>query len=152
VTTIHSGKAPCPRGEESCGVCTSFTGDYEIIEEKDPSGRKDTCVLLAEGAVKVYWVKATPHGLTEAVGRLMALLPKNAVIVCESNALSGLVTPGVIVVTHRPGVDNIKPSAKPMLEKADFTVNIGDPESLRRVLEGIAITSDGSGIKLVVSG
>jgi hypothetical protein len=148
ITTIHAEKGPCPRGEEGCGVCSSFIGDYEIIEENDPLGRKDTCTLLAEGAKKVYLVRSLPHRLSEAVDRVMALSPEDAIIVCESNALASIVTPGVIVVTHRPGVDNIKPSAKPMLEKADLTVNVGEPGSLRQALEKIEITYNGGETRL----
>ena len=150
ITTIHTDDVHCHHGGDGCGVCTSFGGDYEISEEHNPSCGKDTCFLLQAGALKVFWVRARVLRLAEAALSVMSLIPKDAVVVCESNSLSGFVTPGVIVVTHRNDVTEVKPSAKPMLEKAGFTVDVGDPESLNAALGSIGIESAHGGITLTI--
>ena len=148
ITTIHAENAPCPHGDEGCGVCAAFKGGYEIIEEKDPFGTKDTCALLGAGALKVYWVRSASLHLSEVVNRLLADLPRDVIIICESNSLSGLVTPGVTIVTQRSGVYDIKPSAKPMLNRADFIVDISDQESLDTAIKKIEISSSNGEIRL----
>ena len=150
ITTIHNENRQCHHGDNGCGACTSFDGDCEVIEELCTSGNKDTSGLLQAGAAKVYWVKAKKRGLGEAAGRFMAVVPNNAIVVCESNSLSKIVTPGVTVVTHRSGVDEIKPSSEPMLKKADFIVDVGDSDSLNTALDSIRVESLGNGIQLNV--
>ena len=46
VTTIRDKGEICPRGLDGCGTCSSLTGNYEILEERDPYGDKDTSQLL----------------------------------------------------------------------------------------------------------
>ena len=141
ITTIHTDASHCHHGEDGCGACASFDGDFEIIEERNPHCGKDTCSLLQAGARKVFWVRARVLKLAEAAESFMALIPKNAVVVCESNSISGFVKPGVVVVTHRSDVAEIKPSAKPMLEKAGFIVDVRNSESLNAALGSIYVES-----------
>ena len=150
ITTIHTDDNHCHHGDDGCGACTSFDGDYEIIEERNSSCGKDTCSLLQAGALRVFWVRTKVLRLAEATESVMSLIPKNSVVVCESNSLSGFITPGVIVVTHRSDVADIKPSAKPMLEKADFTVDVSDPESLDAALGSIGVETADGGILLTI--
>ena len=150
ITTIHDDNCLCHHGDKGCGACTSFRGDYEITEEVSVSGSKDTSSLLRAGAKRVYWVRARKIRLMETAKQIMALISKDVVVVCESNSLLEHISPGVTVITHRNGVKDIKPSAKPMLEKADFIVDVGSPESLNTALDSIGIESSDEGIRLVV--
>ena len=150
ITTIHTYDSHCHHGDGGCGACSSFDGGYEITEERDSSCGKDTCSLLQAGALKVFWVRAKVLMLADAAASIMSRIPRDTVVVCESNSLSGYVTPGVIVVTHRGDVAEIKPSAKPMIEKAGFTVDVSDPESLSAALGGIGVVSSHGGILLTI--
>jgi len=154
VTTIYGEKGRCHHGDEGCGVCTDFVGDFEIVEEFDHSGAKDTSGLLKAGASKVYWIKATHHCLAEAFGSLIGLIPGNSVIVCESNALSALLRPAVIVVSSRNdiSIEGMKPSAKPMLEKADYIVDVRDQGKMQAALDGIIVESADGGCRLRAAG
>ena len=148
ITTIHDENCHCHYGDKGCGACTLFCGDYEIVEEVNISGSKDTSGLIRAGAAKVLWVRAKKWRLDEAAERVMAMISNDAVVVCESNSLSEVVSPGTIVVTHRSGVKEIKPSALPMLEKADFIVDISDPESLKTALDSIYIVFSEGRVRL----
>ena len=148
ITTIHDENCHCHHGENGCGACTSFRGDYEIVEEVGTSGNKDTSDLLRAGANKVYWVRAKKWRLAETAERVMAMISNDAVVVCESNSLSEFVSPGAIVVTNRRGIEDIKPSALPMLEKADFIVDISEPESLKTALDSISVEFSENRVRL----
>ena len=143
LTTIHGEEAHCHHGDEGCGACTSFRGDYEIIEERDASAGKDTSLLLDAGAVKVFWVRAKADMLEEAVKQCLAAIPNDVVIVCESNSLRDLVIPGAVVVTHRSGITEMKPSAKPMLDIANVIIDIANHDSIETAIARIDITSNG---------
>jgi len=151
ITTIHDDNCLCHHGENGCGACTSFRGDYEITEEDCVSGSKDTSSLLRAGAIKVYWVRAKKWRLAETAEQIIALISKDVVVVCESNSLSEYISPGVTVITHRSQIEDIKPSALPMFEKACFIVDISEQESLNTALDGIGIESSDDGIKLIVN-
>jgi len=137
ITTIHGEEPHCHHGDKGCGACTNFKEDYEIIEERNPLGKKDTNALLAAGALRVYWVRSKHEKLPHAIKRAVEKIPKDTVIICESNSLAEMVTPGAIVVTHRKEVKDIKPSAQPMMEKANFIVDISNETSIKTALENI---------------
>jgi len=143
VTTVHDEKAHCHHGNVGCGVCTNFKGEFDITEESVMIDGKDTCELLKAGAAKVYWIKANKNSLADAFSNLISKIPKSALIVCESNSLSSVVTPAVIVVSSRTDVSDMKPSAGPMLEKADFIVDVSDQGNLLAVLDSILVESTG---------
>jgi hypothetical protein len=80
VTTIRDREAKCPRGSDGCGTCSSLTGNYEIWEERDPDGEKDTSQLLKAGAARVFWLKAMRDALAEGLDALMTQIDREAVI------------------------------------------------------------------------
>jgi len=140
VTTIREGKGMCHHGNNGCGVCTSFSGNYEIIEEKDRSGEKDTRKLLAAGAKRVFWIRALDEYVQEATNAFMAEIPPEHIVVCESNALSDFVKPGASVLMHRAGIESIKPSAELFMKKADFICDISQAENIEAVLDKIELS------------
>ena len=140
VTTVREGKGVCHHGNDGCGACSSFSGGYDISEETLDSGEKDTNMLLAAGAKRVFWIRTTAECAGEALGAVMPELPSNGLIVCESNVLAGLVKPGVIVLMHRAGIEDVKPSAGLLIEKADFVCDISKPGSTEAALDGITVS------------
>ena len=111
VTTIRDKGEICPRGLDGCGTCSSLTGNYEILEERDPYGDKDTSQLLKAGAARVFWLKVMRDALAEGLDALMTRIDRDAVIVAESNSLRQVVAPNLFLMLKGPERDPVKPSA-----------------------------------------
>jgi molybdopterin-guanine dinucleotide biosynthesis protein A len=122
VTTIRDRGGRCPRGGEGCGTCSSLTGNYEIREETDPDGAKDTSQLLRAGAARVLWLKVRKDALAEGLEALMARIDRDAVIVAESNSLRKVVTPNLFLMLKGPDGDPVKPSAREVMPFVDLVV------------------------------
>jgi molybdopterin-guanine dinucleotide biosynthesis protein A len=122
VTTIRDRGGRCPRGGEGCGTCSSLTGNYEIREETDPDGAKDTSQLLRAGAARVLWLKVRKDALAEGLEALMARIDRDAVIVAESNSLRKVVTPNLFLMLKGPEGDPVKPSAREVMPFVDLVV------------------------------
>lgn len=54
IITISGQRGVCQRGTKGCGICTSITAGYELVEEQETIGNKDTMKLLAAGCQKVF--------------------------------------------------------------------------------------------------
>ena len=70
IITISGQRGVCQRGTKGCGICTSITAGYELVEEQETIGNKDTMKLLA------------------------------ALIICESNSLRNVVQPGLFLMMN----------------------------------------------------
>ena len=128
VTAVNDGESGCPRGEGGCAVCGALKSDYEIIEEKESGGEKDTCKMLAAGAKRVFWLRVFRSHLEAGAGALLEALGEEAVTVCESNSLRGVVEPGVFVMTKSRGEGEVKPSAEEVVAYADRVVRFDGEE------------------------
>jgi len=148
VTTIREGEGVCHHGDDGCGACASFSGKFEVIEETDLKGKKDTNMLLAAGASRVFWIRTLKEYAAEAFEAVKAYIPTDSIITCESNVLSDLITPGVSVLMHKTGIDNIKPSAEAFKQKAGFVCDIYEPNAIAAVLDKIVVTSERGQISL----
>jgi molybdopterin-guanine dinucleotide biosynthesis protein A len=122
VTTIRHRGAECPRGSEGCGTCSSLTGSYEIREETDPDGKKDTSQLLKAGAARVFWLRVMKDALSEGLDALMMRIDRDAVIVAESNSLRQVVTPNLFLMLKGSGRDPVKPTARKVMSLVDIIV------------------------------
>lgn len=120
VTTIAEKHGKCIHGEEGCGVCTNFDNDFDITEELGNTNNKDTAVLLAGGAKKVYWLKTLASYISEGIEAVLAKIPPNALIICESNSLRKVVEPGVFVMVKNTEDSQIKITAAEVIEQADI--------------------------------
>jgi hypothetical protein len=118
VTTIAEKNGKCIRGGEGCGTCSSLKGNFEITEELNAAGNKDTALLLAAGAEKVYWLKVLKSHMNVGFEEFISLVPVNAIIVCESNSLRKVVKPGVFIMMKTPGDNTIKNSAAEVMSQA----------------------------------
>ena len=73
VTTVHDRKgAPCPRGNDGCGVCDSLEGPFALTEETGGAPGKDTTRLLEAGAAPVLWLCVRPGALVDGAAALEA--------------------------------------------------------------------------------
>ena len=122
VTTIRDRGARCPRGGDVCGICSSLTGNYEIWEEMDPDGEKDTSQLLKAGAARVFWLKVMRDSLAEGLDALMSKIDSEAVIVAESNSLRKVVRPNLFLMLKESDHDQVKPTAREVMSFVDITV------------------------------
>jgi len=122
VTTVEDAESGCPRGESECGVCSSLQGAYEIVEETDARGDKDTCRMLASGAGRVFWLRALKAHLEEGIRGFLDITSVDAVLVCESNSLRRVVEPGLFLMVNRKGTKEHKASAKDVVGYADRIV------------------------------
>jgi len=135
VTSVEGG-GKCIRGGEGCGACSSLEGGYEISEETSRTGGKDTSLLLAAGADRVFWIKAKRSHLGEAIREVLPLLPKGCIIVCESNSLRKAVKPGVFVMVKTEG--GIKRSAEEVMGLADIVYENNLREGFGSIVERIS--------------
>lgn len=122
VTTVKDAESGCPRGESECVVCSSLQGEYEIVEETDAKGDKDTCRMLASGAGRVFWLRVLRPHLEEGIRKLLEIVGADAVSVCESNSLRRVVEPGLFFMVEREGGEEQKASAKDVVRQADRIV------------------------------
>ncbi|MBC3888144.1 hypothetical protein GH810_07465 [Acetobacterium paludosum] len=120
VTTIDENNRSCIHGGEGCGACSSLKGDFEISEEKGQNPNKDTAMLLAAGAEKVYWLKTINTHIDEGIEALIAQIPKDTLIICESNTLRKFVNPAVFVMVRNTADSKIKKTAAEVIDQADI--------------------------------
>jgi hypothetical protein len=126
VTTIHGEGHTCPRGEEGCGVCSSVDGAFDLREETDPTGGKDTQRLLAAGARRVVWLCVHKRHLRAGVEALFDDIPSGVPVICESNTLRTEVEPDLFLMVRDRENEAIKSSAKAVLGQVDKVVTSTD--------------------------
>ncbi len=122
ITTIEQKNGKCPRGGDGCGTCSNLKGSFELLEETNKNSKKDTSILLAAGAEKVYWLKCLKTDIDSAISTFMTLISENALIICESNSLRNVVNPGIFVMLNNTKNNIIKKSASEVVDKADIII------------------------------
>lgn len=132
VTTIHDAGGSCVRGHEGCGTCTRIKGSFDLMEERESQGEKDTRKLLASGAGRVLWLRCHKEHLAEGIRHFLTQIPEDAVIICESNSLREVVKPGRFIMLKNPEDKSVKPSAAAVMALADDVVANDFGEGLER--------------------
>lgn len=150
VTTIKDKSGKCPRGGQGCGVCTSIKGNFELLEEHNKTKNKDTSLLLSSGAERVYWLKCSNTHLSDGISFFMDRVPKNSLIICESNSLRKVVTPGKFIMVKNINNDIIKQSAKEVIDNADIVVENDFEDSIRSLTEKIKIKKTESDFQIEI--
>lgn len=137
VTTIHDKNKKCIHGGEGCGVCSSLKGNFQITEELDASNNKDTSLLLAAGAKQVYWLKTLENNIYEGFEAFIAQIPRNILIVCESNSLRTVVNPGAFIMVKNTRDDQIKKSASDVIDHADLIIENNFNDNFQKTIKEI---------------
>jgi len=83
---------------------------------------KDTDRMLAAGATEVFWLRTSRNNLTESLTKLLAQIPENRCIVCESTSARTVVKPGVFLIIKAENAEAIKPSCKQVMNDADRVI------------------------------
>lgn len=120
-TPVH--KKPCP-DPDTCPACHGLRGDYQILTEPERLFREgsDTSRYRDAGAVRVSWLKSRPEfiglGVDEAVERFRDLPG----VVVEGNSFTRYLWPDRMIMVARAELDEVKPTARALLGKADLVV------------------------------
>ena len=122
VTIIRDEAGRCPRGGEGCGVCASLEGRYLITQETGESAGKDTARMLAAGCRRVFWLRVLEEHLLEGFTALLERAGREAVMICESNGMRQIVEPGLFLMVKDRRSDQLKPSARGIMQYADQLV------------------------------
>lgn len=99
-------------------------GAFDVLTDLAALSRpgKDTARYLAAGASRVAWLRARPEhlarGVQEAVGRF-ADLPG---LLVEGNSVAAFLAAHRLAVVARAAMSEVKPSALPLLARADWLV------------------------------
>lgn len=121
IISIENANGQCQRGHVGCGICTTLKQNFDIAEEINKQSSKDTSKMLAAGATQSFLVRSLKKYLLEAINTLLLTIPKNTLIVCESNSLREIVIPGTFLfVNNATGI--MKTSAESVLPFADKVV------------------------------
>lgn len=139
ITTIKDKSGKCPRGGHGCGVCANIKGNFELLEEHNKTNNKDTSLLLAAGAERVYWLKCLNTHIYDGIKHFIDTIPKNTIIICESNSLRNVVIPGSFIMLKNVENDVIKQSASEIINKADVIVENDFENSIKNIAEKIEI-------------
>ncbi|QOX62119.1 hypothetical protein FRZ06_01515 [Anoxybacterium hadale] len=148
ITTVNQKHAHCVRGGAGCGACSSLFGEFELTEETNPDSGKDTSLLLAAGANRVYWLKCMKDHLGEAIQQFLTTIPEDALVLCESNSLRNVVRPGLFVMLQNSSDLRIKPSAEEVLSKADLMIINHFEDDIKDHVSQIQIQRGVSGLEI----
>jgi hypothetical protein len=145
---VHETNGKCPRGGNGCGVCFNILGEYEILEEKDKRGNKDTSLLLAAGAEKVYWIKTQNKHIFMAIRQFMEEVPDDAIILCESNSLRQVIKPGSFIMLNNTTNASVKETAAKVMKEADAIIDVDLKKDINTIVRSIEIEKSIGGFKI----
>jgi hypothetical protein len=125
VSELEDGGSVCHRGKSSCGAC-SLPKDvvYELAEEKNVGSEKDTSLMLAAGALPVYWLRARRSHILSGYADFCESVDSNTLVVCESNSLREFVRPGCFILMNAGNTGSVieKESAARVASQADIVI------------------------------
>lgn len=126
IIPIDKNEIECHRGLESCGLCNSLVGDYEIIEEETKETLKDTSRMLKAGASKSYLLLIDRGYLEKGIDAFLKTLPKNVLVIIESNSIREVLEPGLFIVIKELTNSFVKPTCAKVIDRADKIVEFSD--------------------------
>ncbi len=121
VKITQYGHGVCSINGRSCG-CAVNEHTWSINEERDATGKGDTCRFLKAGARRSIWVRTKQGRLAEAVPALKLAISKAENIIFESNSLMGFIKPHVYLSVLDMATRDFKTSAREYLRAADAVV------------------------------
>jgi molybdopterin-guanine dinucleotide biosynthesis protein len=118
VKITQYGHGVCSVNGESCG-CAADEHTFAVTEERDPTGKGDTCRFLAAGARRSLWVRTKQGMLGEALPDLRRELAGAANVIIESNSVLKFLRPDLYLTVLDPSIADFKDSARVFLDLAD---------------------------------
>lgn len=125
VIAIDHANGACQRGQAGCGICTSLQGSYELVEETGEHPEKDTAQMLAAGAADAFLLKCLKSAMREAICYVLERIPREAILIVESNTLRKHLVPGAFLFTQHLDSAVMKPSAREVCGSADLLLSPG---------------------------
>jgi hypothetical protein len=150
ITSLDQRHGGCHRGAGGCGACTNMGGCFELTEETGLHASKDTSILLAAGASRVFWLKALKSHLREGLLEFLTQIPDHALILCESNSLRKYVEPGCFIMMKNSADKMIKPSAEDVFGLADMVIENDFKDSIKKAASRIQLAVKDGEIKIQV--
>ncbi|MFC6171813.1 hypothetical protein [Loigolactobacillus jiayinensis] len=132
IITITGARGKCQRGGVGCGICTSIDAGFELIEETNHLGKKDTMELLKAGCQQVFLLKAFKDSLLDGFKSFLAAIPDSACIICESNSIRDCVRPGIFLMLNNQK-KQIKPTAASVYDLADLVLTAPTDQELMQI-------------------
>ncbi|MEY8000688.1 hypothetical protein AB8U03_10835 [Clostridium sp. Mt-5] len=107
------------------------------METLNASDNKDTSLLLAAGADKVYWLKTLENNIYKGFEAFITQISENTLIVCESNSLRTVVNPGVFIMIKNTRNCQMKKSASEVIDQADIVMENNFNDNFQEVIKKI---------------
>lgn len=95
--------------------------ETNLFEELRRDTNKDSSRMLRAGASQVFYLQGDKGTIASGYHKVLRLIPKDCLIICESNSLAAIVRPGLLVVI-RSANRTAKPRSLPLLERADLII------------------------------
>jgi hypothetical protein len=108
--------------ENMHGKHEKLASDFDIFEEKNRDGTKDTSRMLRAGAKNVFYIRAFDHAIPQAFSLFMNKIPKESCILCESISLRYFVQPGLFILIQEEHETKIKSSFQELKPRADLLI------------------------------
>jgi hypothetical protein len=108
---------------------------------------KDTSRLLAAGAARVFWLRASRSCIGRGFRAFLEKTPPNSLILGESNSLREAVKPGCFIMLKNTSVA-VKSSAARVADLADITIESEggiSPEAAEALARSLRVETDGDG-------
>jgi len=95
---------------------------YKITDETKRDSVKDTARMLNAGADKVLWLRCDEFNAEDGINKLLAQIPENSLIVCESNSARNYIDPGLFIMVRKNDEGKIKVTAQKVLNYPNIEV------------------------------
>lgn len=99
-----------------------LSANFDIREETNISGKKDSSAMLRSGASKVLVVRSKVEHMRDAFLNLRGLLDVNIPVIVESNSLRSIIEPGIFVMLRPEELTDTKNSATRVFDEADIVI------------------------------
>ncbi len=121
VKITQYGHGICPINGRLCH-CAVNEHTWTMNDERDATGRGDTCRFLRAGARRALWVRTKQGRLADAVPALRRAVATAQDLIFESNSLMEFLQPDVYLSVLDMGTRDFKASARKFLPLADAVV------------------------------
>ncbi|RUT78931.1 hypothetical protein [Ancylomarina longa] len=102
--------------------------NFQIAEEKELNGSKDSNRLLRAGSKRVFYVQTKDEFLGEVLHFFDSTIPKGSALIIESGGLGEIIQPGLFLVLNKKNNKNIKPRAIRYKQIADKWIEFDGKE------------------------